>query len=83
MGKAPFLAATEKPVLSISPERSELRNIITDKQFIADSGNKEEIKHKLENLIKKRLTSNEPVHPFGDYFSDDNFTKTLNTILSD
>jgi len=83
VGKAPFLAATEKPVLSISPERSELRNIITDQQFIADSGNKEEIKQKLENLIKKRLTSNEPVHPFGDYFSDDNFAKTLNTILSD
>jgi glycosyltransferase involved in cell wall biosynthesis len=83
VGKAPFLAATEKPVLSISPERSELRNIITDKQFIADSGNKEEIKQKLENLIKNRLNSSEPVHPFGDYFSDDNFTKTLNTILSD
>ena len=83
VGKAPFLAATEKPILSISPERSELRNIITDKQFIADSGNKEEIKQKLENLIKNRLNSSEPVHPFGDYFSDDNFTKTLNTILSD
>jgi glycosyltransferase involved in cell wall biosynthesis len=83
VGKAPFLAATEKPVLSISPERSELRNIITDKQFIADSGNKEEIKQKLENLIKNRINSSEPIHPFGDYFSDDNFTKTLNTILSD
>lgn len=83
VGKAPFLAAIGKPILSISPERSELRKIIKDKQYIADSGNKEEVKQKLENLIKKRLASDEPVHPFGDYFSDENFIKTLNTILTD
>ena len=30
VGKAPFLAAIQKPILSISPERSEMRRIITD-----------------------------------------------------
>lgn len=83
VGKAPFLAAVKKPVLSISPTRSELRNIITDKQYIADCNNKEEIKKKLKNLIKNRLHSNEPVYPFGDYFSDENFVNNLKTILSD
>ena len=83
VGKAPFLAAIGKPILSISPERSELRKIIKDKQYIADSNNKEDVKQKLENLIKNRLISKESVHPFGDYFSDENFIKTLNTILSD
>ncbi len=82
VGKAPFLAATEKPILSISPERSELRNIITDKQYIADSGNKEEIKQKLENMIKNRLNSSEPVHPFGDYFGDANFKSMIEKLIS-
>ena len=83
VGKAPFLASFGKPVFSISPKRSELRGIITDEQYIADFDNQEEIKQKLENLIINRLNSDEPVSPFGDYFSDENFIKNLNTILSD
>ena len=51
VGKAPFLAATARPILSISPERSEMRRIITDSQYIASCNDKEEIKQKLENLI--------------------------------
>ena len=82
VGKAPFLASFGKPIFSISPQRSELRNIITDKKYIADCNDKEEVKQKLENLIKNRLNSNELVSPFGDYFSDENFIKTLNTILA-
>ena len=82
VGKAPFLASFGKPIFSISPKRSELRNIITDKKYIADCNDKEEVKQKLENLIKNRLNSNELVSPFGDYFSDENFIKTLNTILA-
>ena len=83
VGKAPFLASFGKPIFSISPKRSELREIINDEQYIADCDNKEEIKQKLENLIINRLNSDEPVSPFGDYFSDENFIKNLNTILSD
>lgn len=81
VGKAPLLAAIEKPILSISPERSEMRRIIKDDQFIASCTDKEEIKQKLENLIVNRMNSTEKVHPFGDYFSDENFKITLDEIL--
>lgn len=81
VGKAPFLAAIQKPILSISPERSEMRRIITDSQYIASFSNKEEIKQKLENLIVNRLNSTEAVSPFGNYFSDANFKIRLDEIL--
>ena len=83
VGKAPFLAETQKPILSISPERSEMRRIISDPQYIASCSDKEEIKQKLENLIRNRLNSQEPVHPFGDYFSDAKFKTKLDEILLD
>lgn len=82
VGKAPFLAAIKKPILSISPERSEMRRIIKDNQYIASFGNKEEIKQKLENLIISRMNSNEAVYPFGDYFSDENFKIMLDKVLT-
>jgi hypothetical protein len=81
VGKAPFLAATQKPILSISPERSEMRRIITDPKYIANCKDKEEIKQKLEILIVDRLNSDEAVFPFGDYFSDENFKKRLDAVL--
>jgi hypothetical protein len=81
VGKAPFLAAIGKPILSISPERSEMRRILTDNQYIASCNDKEEIKRKLENLLVKRMNSEEPVYPFGDYFSDENFKLMLDMIL--
>lgn len=81
VGKAPFLASMQKPVLSISPERSEMRRIIIDNQYIANCNDKEEIKQKLENLIINRMNSDEPVFPFGDYFSDERFKETLDKIL--
>jgi hypothetical protein len=83
VGKAPFLAATQKPILSISPERSEMRRIITDTQYIASYNDKEEIKQKLENLVLSRMDSQEPVYPFRNYFSDVNFKTMLDEILSD
>lgn len=83
VGKAPFLAATQKPILSISPERSEMRRIIQDQQYIASCTDKEEIKQKLENLIAGRMNSQEPVYPFGDYFGDANFKTILDAILLD
>lgn len=81
VGKAPFLAAIRKPVLSISPIRSELRKIIKDERFIATCDDKEEIKQKLEYLIVDRLRSNESVDSFGDYFSDENFKLMLDKVL--
>lgn len=81
VGKAPFLAAIRKPILSISPERSEMRRIITDTQYIASCTDKAEIKQKLENLIVNRMNSNEAAYPFGDYFSDANFKVMLDEIL--
>jgi hypothetical protein len=81
VGKAPFLAAIKKPILSISPERSEMRRIIIEEQYIASCNDKDEIKQKLENLIINRMNSSEEVYPFGDYFSDENFKKMLDKIL--
>lgn len=82
VGKAPFLAAYHKPVLSISPMKSELRNYIVDEKYIAAINDKEEIKFKLEQLILDRMSSNEKVYPFGDLFSDSNFKKKLDEILN-
>jgi hypothetical protein len=81
VGKAPFLASIQKPILSISPERSEIRRIIKDNKYIASNTNKDEIKQKLENLIIDRIASKDPVYPFGDYFSDENFKKMLDNVL--
>ncbi|SHG06955.1 hypothetical protein SAMN05444396_104143 [Flavobacterium segetis] len=81
VGKAPFLAAYYKPVLSISPPKSELRTIIKDEKYIADCNNKEEVKQKLEALIIDRLNSKEPAYPFQDYFSDEKFKLMINKIL--
>ncbi|TRX20915.1 glycosyltransferase family 4 protein [Flavobacterium franklandianum] len=83
VGKAPFLAATQKPILSISPERSEMQRIITDPKYIANCNDKEEIKQKLEILIVDRLNSDAAVFPFGDYFSEENFKKLLDAVLFD
>lgn len=81
VGKAPVLAHFKKPILSISPNISELRNIISDSKYIANMNDVTEIKVKLKALIDACLESNAPVYPFGDYFSDDNFVRMLNEIL--
>lgn len=80
VGKAPFLASTKKPVLSISPDRSELREIITDPDFIS-TFEKVEIKKKLKKLIERRLISKEEVFPFGQYFDDLNFKQSLEKVI--
>lgn len=81
VGKAPFLAAIQKPILSISPERSEMRRIIKDTKYIASYSDKDEIKQKLENLIVDRMNSNAAVYPFGDCFGDENFKVMLDKVL--
>lgn len=82
VGKAAFLAAYQKPVLCVSPPKSELRSIIKEDAYIADMNSVADIKTKLKRLIENRLVSQEPVFPFGDYFSVDSFEKYLNRILS-
>ncbi len=52
-----FLAAYNKLVLTISPEISELRTIITDERCVANMNDVVEIKNKLKNLIDNRLVS--------------------------
>lgn len=83
VGKAPFLAGLQKPILSISPERSEMRRIIIDDKYIASYSNKEEIKQKLESLILERMNSTEAVFPFGDYFGDENFKVMFDVVLDE
>lgn len=81
-GKVPFLEWIGKPVFVISPKRSELRRIIkNDNRYISDMNDVEEIKLKLNNLIKYTMENAEPDYPFDDYFSDANFKKGLDTIL--
>jgi len=81
VGKAPFIASLNKPLLSLSPERSEMRRLIKEDQFLAHCDDKKEIKLKLENLIVDRMNSNKKVYPFGDYFSDRNFKVMLDKVL--
>jgi hypothetical protein len=83
VGKAPFLASLKKPVFCVSPERSELRQIIKDPMFISNGGDENDIQIKLETLIVNRMHSNETIQPFGDYFSNTNFEKRLKNILTD
>jgi glycosyltransferase involved in cell wall biosynthesis len=81
VGKAPFLASLNKLVLCIAPETSEMRSIIKDDLYIASYNNRDEIKFKLKSLIENSLISKNPVYPFEDYFSDENFKKNLDEIL--
>ncbi|MGO4819483.1 hypothetical protein [Flavobacterium sp. W22_SRS_FP1] len=81
VGKAPFLASLHKPVFCVSPERSELRQIIEDPELIANGGDVADVKVKLKILIEKRLVSNENVDCFGDYFGNELFKERLNEIL--
>lgn len=83
-GKVPFLASIGKPILIVSPKRSELRRILKNEtKYIADMNNVAEIKLKMENLILNTMQNTESVYPFGDYFSDANFLKQVDTILQD
>ncbi|MFI0430085.1 hypothetical protein [Mariniflexile sp. HMF6888] len=81
LGKTPLLASIDKPTFTLSPKQSEIRNIIKKEEFIASYENKEEIKLKLENLIINRLNNESCVNPFGDYFSDGNFKKSIDNII--
>ncbi|MFV8279927.1 hypothetical protein ACNKXS_00205 [Christiangramia marina] len=81
LGKAPFLSAIGKPVFLLSPLRSELRDVISNKSLIGTYGNNGEIKKKLENLIFSSLKGLEFEKPFGDYFELPTFKNHLNEVL--
>lgn len=81
-GKVPFLASIGKPIFITSPKRSELRRILKDNpDIIADMNDVDDIKLKLGRLINLEINNMEPVYPFGDYFSDDNFNRSMDVIL--
>jgi len=81
LGKAPFLANSGKAVFTLSPYRSELREIIQNPKYIASYNSKDEIKTKLSNLIIECLNGHNKHQPFGDYFSDENFKNCITNII--
>lgn len=81
LGKIPFVSALNKPILSISPERSELKFLLGETKYIANNNSKTEIKLKLNDLIIKSLINKEPVYILKEYFSDENFKRMLESIL--
>lgn len=81
VGKAPFLASIKKPILILSPERSELRLHVQNQKYLASYDNPTEVEQKMEDLINRCLVSQESSAPFGDYFSDENFKNRLEQII--
>jgi len=82
LGKAPVLDFINKPFLSISPQRSEMRTEIKNEKFIATHNNRLEIKEKLTVLIEEAFKSiKQRDKIFGDYFSDENFKKMLDKVF--
>lgn len=81
LGKAPFLAAIEKPVFVLAPPKSELREIITKKEFIATYGSIVEIKEKLEKLILNIFANKDLKCDFDDYFHHQTFKRFIHEIL--
>lgn len=82
LGKAPFVASLNKPVLALLPSESELRKIIRYEKYIATSDNVTEVKQKLLNLIDDHHSDQVFTDPFGDYFLDTNFKRQLDYIMS-
>lgn len=83
-GKVPFLASIGKPVLVVSPERSELRRILNNNEaIIANMNSVDDIKLKLNRMIMDVLENKEFSSPFGDYFSDEAFKKRIDEILEE
>ncbi|KIC03397.1 hypothetical protein OA88_03200 [Flavobacterium sp. JRM] len=81
LGKAPFVASLNKPILALLPSECELRKIIKKEDYIASSNNSIEIKEKLLKIVEN-YSNTQLVEPFEDYFSDENFEKMLNNVLT-
>ncbi len=81
-GKTPVIASLNKPVLAISPERSELRIILND-DSIADCNNFDEVKVKLKNKIESLGKDNSIINSFNKSFYSYNLSKELEFLLAD
>ena len=81
LGKAPFVASLEKPVLALLPKVCELRTIINDDKYIATSNDQIDVEVKLAALIVTSLDKKEIAIAFDDYFSDENFKSRINEII--
>lgn len=82
VGKSPYLAFLRKPVLCISPYRSELNKIITEKKYIAHCDNFQEVKSKLKALIISSMNNEKLELPFNNYFGEEKFEYDLKQILA-
>lgn len=81
VGKAPVLASTGKVVLVLTPLDSELRDIILDNSFVANSGDKMDVQGKLLNTINATMESQMNQDIFQDYFSTDEFNKSISSVM--
>ena len=81
LGKAPFVASLDKPVLALLPKVCELRTIINDDKYIATSNDQIDIAIKLEALIVSCIDNKEIVASFGDYFSEFQFKDNMDFII--
>jgi hypothetical protein len=82
VGKAPVLASTGNAVLVLTPLDSELRDIISDNSFVANSGDKIDIQRKLLHLINAIIESQMNQDIFQGYFSTDEFNKSISSVIS-
>jgi hypothetical protein len=82
VGKAPVLASTGNAVLVLTPLDSELRDIISDNSFVANSGDKIDIQRKLLHLINATIESQMNQDIFQGYFSTDEFNKSISSVIS-
>ncbi|MAZ28818.1 MAG: hypothetical protein CL868_17290 [Cytophagaceae bacterium] len=80
-GKASVLNQLNKPILISSPPKSELRRI-ADELYVADCDSISQLKEKMKSLIYK-IENNENFPPvFGDYFSKENFAKSIKKLAN-
>lgn len=81
VGKAPVLASIGKAIFVMTPIESELRDIILDHSFVANSEDKEDIQRKLLHLIYAVLESKHDPDIFQDYFSIDEFNSLISSVI--
>ncbi len=79
-GKTPVLESLNKPILSISPDRSELRRILQDK-YVANCKNPEEVKLKLLRIITDDIYSNGFKSSFKDHYLEWKFSDYLESLI--
>lgn len=81
-GKIPVADAIYSQVFNVCPENSETRYLTKNNKFIATSNDKQDISNKLEKLLIDQIQNKEVISPFGDYFSNKNFKKSIDYIIN-